>query len=139
MPTPNYLNNTITFFIIGIVISVILDFFRSVRKLKKTSTSVVLVQDIIYFAIILVVIILGIYLFLDDEIRVYIMCSMCLGMYIYFKLLSKYIVKVYIFLIKSFKNTINFIFIPFKLIKEVVQKIFGNLYKFVKKRLHKNF
>ena len=139
MQMPNYLNNIITFFIIGIIISIILDFFRSIRKLKKTSTSVVLVQDIIYFLIVLVVIIIGIYLFLDDEIRIYILCSMFLGAYIYFKLLSKYILKVYIFILKSLKSIINFIFIPFKLIKEIIQKIFRNLYKFVKKGCIKFF
>lgn len=133
MKLPNYFGNVIVFFIVGIIIGAILDIFRSIRKIRKPSSVTVALQDIIYFAIIFVVMAFAVYFFLDDEIRVYIIMSVAIGVYVYYKLLSKIVMKLYIFLLKSLENIINFILLPFKLLISIIIKISKNLYKFVKK------
>ena len=132
MVLPNYFSNIITFFCIGIIFGIIFDFFRSLRKVKKVKTSVVVIQDIIYFIIIFCIMSYAIYLFLDDEIRVYILVSIILGIFIYFKLLSSFVMKLYVFVIKGIKDFLDFTFLPLKFSTNVCGKICGFFKKIVK-------
>ena len=132
MVLPNYFSNIITFFCIGIIFGIIFDFFRSIRKVKKSKTSIVVMQDIIYFIIIFCIMSYAIYLFLDDEIRIYILTSIVLGSYIYFKLLSKLMIKVYIFIINRIRDFLDFTFLPLKFSTNVCGKICRFFKKIVK-------
>ncbi len=133
MQVPNYFSNVVIFCIVGIILGLILDIFRSIRKLKKSTNLVVAIQDVIYFVIIFIIMTLAIYFFLDDDIRVYIIMSILSGLFIYYKFFSKFVMVIYSFILKKIGSFLRFVFLPFKFIKNVHTKIFANLYKFVKK------
>ena len=133
MDLPNYYLEILVSFIVGIISSLVFDFFRSLRKLKKTRNGIVMLQDILYFVIIFFLIISAIYFYLDNIIRMYMVAFMLLSSFIYFKFISKYVIIVYIFILKRVQSIIHFIFITFKLHIEIFKKITKNIHKFVKK------
>ena len=53
------------FVLIGVIISIIFDFFRSYRMNKKVSNISVMIQDILFFVIATIIIIMGIVYILD--------------------------------------------------------------------------
>lgn len=61
----------ILFFIIGIIISIIFDFFRAVRKNFKTSDITTLVEDVIFLIITSFLIIFSIIKINGGEVRFY--------------------------------------------------------------------
>ncbi len=139
MVLPNYFSNVITFFLVGSIAGLVFDFFRSIRKVKKSKSSVVVIQDIVYFIIIFCIIAYTIYLFLDDEIRVYILLSMFIGALVYFKTLSAIMTKIYIFVIKRIGNILSFTFLPLKFSTSACGKIYIFLKNIVKNSCIKFF
>ncbi|MBR1884431.1 MAG: spore cortex biosynthesis protein YabQ [Clostridia bacterium] len=129
----DYVSNIIVALIIGVILGIIFDFFRSLRKVTRPKNSVVMIQDIIYFAIVLIVMITATYLYLDDALRMYIVVIIILSALIYFKLFSKFIVNIYVFVIKRTKKLITDLLLPFRLIFEIFQKIYIFFKKIVKK------
>ncbi len=132
MPFSNHLLEFFKFIIVGLIIGIIFDFFRAYRKTKKVSTFIVNIQDIIYFIIVLAVILASIILFLDTEIRFYIFLAMFFGASIYFLLISKLTIKLFVSIIKLSRNFIDFLVIPEKLIFSIIIRIKNILAKFIK-------
>ena len=139
MDLPNYLNNILVFFSVGIILTIIFDFFRALRKYKKFNSFQVALQDILFFIIACIVFITSIYLFLDDEIRLYVFISIIAGVIVYIKLFSKLIIKLYIVFFKTLKNIINFLLLPINFLKLILVKICKKIYKIVKKGCIKIF
>ncbi len=121
------------FVIIGIIISIIFDFFRAYRKTKKVSNTVVIIQDIIYFIIATIIVTLSIIFFLDSVIRLYIFVAIIIGCLIYLSFFSKYIMKFYINSIKTFKAAIDLFFTPIRLFMQFIHIIYNFLEKYIKK------
>ena len=135
----NQLLDFIGFTFIGIVIAIIFDFFRALRKIKKIPPLIVIIQDIIYFIIATLIIMLGIINILDTNMRFYIFIAIILGCTIHFSFLSKYTIKLYILLFKTSKNIINFIILPLYLCIYVIAKFCIFIKKIVKKCCKKFF
>ncbi len=127
------------FFIIGIIIAIIFDFFRTYRSLKRVSSMKVIVQDIIYFFVSTFIILWGIINILDSSIRLYIFIAIILGSALHFTFFSKYSQKVYKFLFKTSKEIIDFFLLPLNLILYIILKNCIILKKFVKKCCKKFF
>lgn len=138
MDLPNYYIEIIVSFIIGIISSLLFDFFRSLRKLRKTKNSVVMIEDIIYFVLVFIIVISAIYLYLEDNIRAYMVITMIISIIIYFKFFSKYLINIYLFILKRIQYILNFVFITFKFHICYIKKITKILHKFVKKCCIKN-
>ena len=124
MPFSSHIVEFLKFVLIGGIIGIIFDFFRAYRKNKKVSTFVVTLQDIIYFLIIFIVLILGILLLLDSEIRLYIFAAIFLGIFIYFFIFSKLFIKLFLYLIKISRKIFDFFIMPFTLIVILFKKIY---------------
>ena len=77
------------FVLIGVIISIIFDFFRSYRMNKKVSNISVMIQDILFFVIATIIIIMGIVYILDSDLRLFVFLAIILGIFIYVTLLSK--------------------------------------------------
>ena len=77
------------FVLIGVIISIIFDFFRSYRMNKKVSNISVMIQDILFFVIATIIIIMGIVYILDSDLRLFVFLAIILGIFIYTTLLSK--------------------------------------------------
>lgn len=90
--TGNQLYILLTFFVTGIIIGIIFDFFRILRKSFKTSNIVTYIEDLLFWLLSGFLIILVIFNFTNGEIRIYMIVSLACATLLYFLLISKYIV-----------------------------------------------
>lgn len=133
------ISDFIGFFVIGMLIAVIFDFFRTFRSLKKVSSTNVILQDIVYFFIATFVIFWGIINVLDSSIRLYIFLAIGLGSVFHFVFFSKYTKKIYIFGFRISKKVFNFFLLPIYLILYIILKNCIIMKKIIKKCCKKFF
>ena len=122
-------NNQALLFLIfslnGVIIGLIFDFFRILRKSFKTSDLITYIQDILFWILTGISVIIFMYFFSDGTIRLYMFLGLLLGVFIYILTISQFIIKIFVFLIKIFKNILNNIInvgiIPLKKILIVVK------------------
>lgn len=131
---------TITFFVfilVGIIIGIIFDLFRALRKVKKYKDKYIYIQDIIFFFIIGIVLAGFLIYNLEDELRLYLFFAIFLGIVIYASTISTYIIKFFSKIIQISNSIINFIFLPLFLYKDIFMTIFDFLLKKSKKYCNK--
>lgn len=118
----------IFFFIIGIIIGIIFDIFRVIRKNFKTPDLITLIEDISFLIITSVLIIFSIIKLNGGEIRFYLFLGIFLGILIYSLTISNLcviILSVFVKLCKKvLKIPIYFIKKIFKLIKSIKRRNF---------------
>lgn len=95
--------------IIGACLTLIFDFFRLVRRNKETKDIIVYIQDILFWMIVAIVIILSAFLTNSGELRGYMFVGYALGSMFYLLLFSKMVLTI------------------FGKIFEIVEKLFANL------------
>ena len=78
----------VLFFIVGTIIGLIFDLFRVIRKCFKTPDSITLLEDLIFISISGILIIYGIIIINNGEIRLFLFLAIFLGMLIYFLTIS---------------------------------------------------
>lgn len=115
------------FFIVGIIIGIIFDFFRAIRKNFKSSDMATLIEDIIFLAITIVLIIFSIIKINGGEVRFYLFLGIFFGILIYSLTISNLCVIIFKVIVRLCKNIFLF---PFLLSKKVI--------KSVRKRIRKN-
>ena len=131
---------TITFFVfilLGIIIGIIFDFFRALRKTKKYNERYINIQDIVFFIIIGIVLATFLIYNLEDELRLYLFFALFLGIVIYSSTISTYIIKFLIRIIKLWRSIFNFIFLPIFMYKDIFMTIFYFFNKKTKKYCNK--
>lgn len=124
------------FIIVGVVISILFDFFRILRKSFKTPDIITYIEDIVFGVLAGIIIIFSIFKFNNGEIRSYLFIGILIGILIYLFTISKIFVnygsKILTFLKKillfPIKKTLLFIKSILKFIKE---KIFRPFSKFI--------
>ena len=117
----------------GIIIGLIFDFFRILRKSFKTSNFVTYIEDILFWIFTGISIIYFMYNFSNGSIRLFIFLGLILGFFLYILTISKYIIKFFVFIICLLKKIINklfhIIYLPFKIIKKFIyMKIIKHFY-----------
>lgn len=104
-------NNQALLFLIfslnGVIIGLIFDFFRILRKSFKTSDLITYIQDILFWILTGISVIIFMYFFSNGTIRLYMFLGLLLGVFIYILTISQFIIKIFVFLIKIFKNFLN--------------------------------
>lgn len=118
---------------VGVILAFIFDFFRAYRRYKKVNSKVVFMQDIIYFLIAWIILIISILKLLDGNIRLYLILGILLGILLYISALSSYTIKLFIYIFKVIHKFIDYILLPIELIKQVFEKISTFLVKIIKK------
>lgn len=117
------------FIVNGIIIGLLFDFFRILRRSFKTKDFITYIEDILFWVLTGLLLLYSIFTFNNGEIRLYMFIGAILGCIIYMLLISNFIVKINTKIIISLKNIlskiINIIFIPFKFII----KFFRNILK----------
>lgn len=109
------------FVIIGVIIGVLFDFFRILRKSIKTKDFVTYIEDVLFCILTGVILLYSIFTFNSGEIRIYIFIGVLFGVLIYMLSISKYFVKINVFLL----NKIIFIIkIPIQFLRKSIHKIF---------------
>jgi spore cortex biosynthesis protein YabQ len=121
------------FVFIGIIIAIIFDFFRAYRKFKKVSDLMVVIQDILFFLISGIIIMIGIINLLDSNIRLYTFFAIIIGILIYISLFSEFFLKVYSLIFKVYKYIIDFFILPITINIQIFIKIYTFFEKNIKK------
>lgn len=107
--------NLLIFIVVGIVLGIIFDSFRIIRKSFKTPDFVTYIEDILFWIISGIILLFCIFTFNNGELRLYLFASIIVGNIIYMVTLSKYFIKVSTFILISIKKIL---FIPFSLVKK---------------------
>ena len=107
------------FTITGIVIGILFDVFRILRKSFKTADIVTYLQDILFWLITGGIILFSIFQFNHGEIRSYVFIGIVLGVVLYMITISKFIIKSSVFIIKWIKKIISY---PLHLLENIIKK-----------------
>lgn len=135
-------NQVYTFFIFilnGLLIGLLFDTFRILRKSFKTSNIITNLQDIAFWILTGLILIYSVFKFANGELRLYIFLGILLGYILYLLVFSKIYIKVSVNVILFIKKTLHYIIIvPIAFILKIITKIIINPIKFVFGKLFKN-
>ena len=116
------------FVINGIIIGLVFDFFRILRISFKTKDFITYIEDILFWIITGIILLYSIFIFNNGQIRFFMFLGVIIGVISYILLISKYIIKVNVFII----NLVKKIFlIPLKFIYKIIKKIFFRPISFI--------
>ena len=94
------------FILIGIIIGILFDCFRILRKSFKTADWITYIQDIIFWILTGIIILFSIFKFNNGEIRSYIILGIFFGALLYILTISKFVVKYSVLAIQLLKRII---------------------------------
>ena len=100
----NQLFCLLIFIITGIVIGILFDIFRILRKSFKTADWITYLQDILFWVFAGCVMLFSIFTFNNGEIRSYVFIGIILGIILYMLSISRFFVKFSVAIIKFFKK-----------------------------------
>ncbi len=119
-------NIVFIFFMTGICIGLLFDFFRIQRKVLKTCDFITYIQDILFWIVSGLIIIFVIMKYTNGEIRIYMVLGIILGILIYFLIISKYIMKIFVCILSFLLNIIGKLLFPIKKIYKIIKKSWKN-------------
>lgn len=96
--------------LIGGIMGILFDFFRILRRKGNTKDIWVYIQDIIFWLIVTVIIIVSTFLINDGELRGYMIFGYILGGIFYMLLLSTWIRKIFSFLLDGIEKIFGKVF-----------------------------
>lgn len=116
------------FIINGIIIGLLFDFFRILRKSFKTPDIITYIEDLLFWILTGFIVLYSIFTFNNGEIRLYMILAIILGAIIYLLVASSYIIKINVtilnFIKKILKKIFNILLMPFKFLHKIINKIF---------------
>lgn len=110
----------ILFFVIGLIISIIFDFFRAIRKNFKASDFATLIEDIVFLGITSFLIIFSIIKINDGEVRFYIFLAIFFGILLYSLTISNLCVIIFNVIVRICKKIFQ---IPFLVSKKAIKML----------------
>ena len=99
------------FILNGLIIGILFDIFRILRKSFKTSDFRTNLQDILFWIITGSILLFSIFKFNNGELRAYIFLGVFLGVAMYMLLFSKTFIKINVFIVNCIKTIFKYIFI----------------------------
>lgn len=126
----------IVFSLTGVVIGLLFDFFRILRRSFKTSNIITYFEDVLFWILTGVLILYNIWYFNNGEIRIYMFLGIIIGVLIYMLTLSNIIIsllsKILISVVKVLELPFKTLFSIFHKFFTVIMKIFNNFLKKLK-------
>lgn len=116
----------LVFSLTGVIIGILFDFFRILRRTIKTSNFITYIEDILFWILTGFLILYNIWCFNNGEIRIYMFLGIILGVLIYMLTLSSILIKIFS---KILRTLINMLKLPFKTIISVFRKIVTSIEK----------
>ena len=110
----------ILFFVIGLIISIIFDFFRAIRKNFKASDFATLIEDILFLGITSFLIIFSIIKINGGEVRFYIFLAIFFGILLYSLTISNLCVIIFNVIVRICKKIFQ---IPFLVSKKAIKML----------------
>ena len=131
----------IIFAINGIIIGILFDIFRILRRSFKTTDIITYVQDILFWILTGFILLYSIFTFSNGEIRFYMFLGVFLGCLIYMLMFSKYFIKVNVKIVIAIKEIImkliSILLLPIKIVINLLKKIFFKPIKFITININK--
>ena len=125
----NQLYIFLCFFLTGIVIGVLFDIFRILRRSFKTWDIVTYIQDFIFWILTGVILLYSIFTFNNGELRAFVFIGILLGITLYILLISKYFIKIAVKIILIIKKIL---FYPINFIKKhIIKPIYKIIIKYI--------
>lgn len=100
--------------IIGAIMGVVFDFFRALRRKGNTKNILVYIQDVLFWLIIAIMIIVSSFIINNGELRGYMLLGYILGALIYMLLFSKYIKFLFGIIFDFIEKIFSYILLPFE-------------------------
>ena len=123
------------FIINGLLIGLLFDFFRILRKAIKTSDFITYIEDILFWIFTGLIILYSIFTYNNGEIRLFMFIAILIGIIIYMALISKFIISANMLIINTVKKIFSTIFkiikIPLNLINKLMRRLFLKPISFV--------
>ena len=118
----------VMFILNGILIGILFDCFRILRRSFKTSDWITYIEDIVFWICTGILTLYFIFVFNNGEIRFYIFLGIILGIAFYLLTISKYFIAINVKIITCIKTVIEKIFhviiFPFKFLLRMIKKTF---------------
>lgn len=122
------LNSLFIYIISGMIIGVLFDFFRILRKSFHTPDFITYIEDILFWIITGIFLLFLLFNFSNGEIRIYTFLGLLIGIIVYMIFISKFIIKVSVTIVKFIKNIIlkilSILFFPIKKLLKILKKIY---------------
>ena len=96
------------FILTGVIIGILFDIFRILRKSFKTLDIITYIQDFIFLILTGIIMLYSIFTFNNGEIRGYVIIGVFLGIMIYILLLSKYFITIMVKFINLIKKVVYY-------------------------------
>ena len=123
------------FLINGLLIGLLFDFFRILRKAIKTADFITYIEDALFWILTGFIILYSIFTYNNGEIRLFMFLAMIIGILLYWVLISKFILSISLniinFIKKVFQIIFNIINIPFTFFIKIIKKVFLKPISFV--------
>lgn len=130
------------FILTGILIGLLFDIFRILRKSFKTSDLVTLIQDVIFWILAGGLFAYTVFKFNNGEIRSYVFLGVAIGLIIYLLLFSKIFIRVNVKVISLLKQfflvLLKVISVPIKIVLNFIRKILFKPISFIFINIRKN-
>ncbi|MBR2743966.1 MAG: spore cortex biosynthesis protein YabQ [Clostridia bacterium] len=122
----NQFKTIIVFFISGLSIGFTFDFFRALRRIIKTSNIVTYIEDILFWIISGLIIIVTTVTYTDGQIRSFMIIGLILGIVVYFYVFSKFVIKLEINISKLMCKIYSILVYPLKKLLKILKKAGNN-------------
>ena len=114
----------LVFFLTGIAIGILFDFFRILRRSIKTANIITYIEDVLFWILTGILILYNIWYFNNGEIRIYVFIGIIIGILIYMSILSSIILKIFTKIVSTIINILRLPFATFfAIIKKIIKKI----------------
>lgn len=134
------------FLITGVLLGMLYDIFRIIRKTFKISDIHTYFEDILFGILAGILLIFVTFVINKGVLRWYMFISLAFGLLIYSLTISKFFVMINVFLLKLFKNIIReigkILFYPLKILISLIKKMFKKYHTFIViniKKMKNNF
>ena len=122
----------------GLLIGLLFDIFRILRKSFKTPDFITYIEDIIFWILSGLLLLYSIFKFNNGELRLFILIGIVAGISIYILIFSKIFVNTSVFIINLLKKTFNIlIIVPIKFISKLIYKILIKPLVFISRKIKK--
>lgn len=126
-----FFNSQIGIFLIyliaGVLICLLYDIFRALRKTVKTPDLVTYIEDTIFWILVAIFLIYLIFVLNSGEIRFFMLIAICLGGIVYYFTLSKYFMNISVHILTFVKiivkKLLSILLIPLKLFLRINKKV----------------
>ena len=128
----------LVFSLTGVIIGLLFDFFRVLRKSFKTSDIITYIEDILFWILTGILILFSIWYFNNGEIRLFMFFGIIIGVMIYMLTLSSIIIKIIYLILDILKKVMNKLLKVLELPLKAIMSIFRKIYTVIDKVFMKN-